>query len=86
MNIRRQEAIDVIKEIEYNCKLLNPRAINLEPAESHGQYEIHVKSSVSDEDWQCLKTIAKKNGLGDQTYQSNPYSLQTDRQEKRQNN
>jgi len=53
-----------MKEIGYHCKLLNPRAMNLEPAESHSQYEIHVKSSVSDEDWRCLKTIAKNNGLG----------------------
>jgi hypothetical protein len=64
VNIRKQEAIGVSKEIECHCQLLNPRAIHLEPAEICGHYELHVQSSVSDKDWRCLKTIARKNGLG----------------------
>ena len=52
-----------MKEIGGSCKLLNPRAIYLEPAEDAGHFEIHVKDSVSDSNWQCLRGVAKKNGL-----------------------
>ena len=58
--MRRQEAVGVIKEIGASCKLLNPSEIDLERAYATGHYEIHIKSSVDDENWQCLKVMAKK--------------------------
>ena len=62
--MRRQEAVTVIKEIGSSCKLLNPSGIDLEQANAAGHYEIHIKSSVDDQNWQCLKAIAKKYSLG----------------------
>jgi hypothetical protein len=62
--VRREEAIDVMKEIGSSCKLLNPREIDLEGSSLVGHYKIRIKSSVDDENWQCLKAIAKKYGLG----------------------
>jgi hypothetical protein len=53
-----------MKEIGASCRLLNPSAITLEPAEDAAHFEIHVKDSVSDKNWQCLRDVAKRNGLG----------------------
>jgi hypothetical protein len=60
LSTRRQEAVSIIKEIGSSCKLLNPSGINLEHANAAGHYEIHIKSSVDDDNWQYLKAIAKK--------------------------
>jgi hypothetical protein len=62
--MRRQEAVSVMKELGASCKLLNPSAISLEHPRCDGHYEIHIKSSVDGENWQCLKAIAKKHSLG----------------------
>ena len=61
--MKRQEAVGIVKEISAACKLLNPKKINLESA-LVGHYEIHIESVVDDENWECLKVIAKKYGLG----------------------
>ena len=61
--MRRQEAVSVMKEIGVSCKLLNPKEIDLESSAT-GHYEIHIESVVDDENWECLKVIAKKYGLG----------------------
>ena len=61
--MRRQEAVGVMKDIGESCKLLNPSAIDLEQS-NVGHYEIHIKSVVDGENWQCLKEIAKKHSLG----------------------
>jgi hypothetical protein len=63
--MRRQEAVEVMKEIGASCKLLNPKAISLELLTGvAGHYEIHIKGSVDSENWQCLKSIARKYDLG----------------------
>lgn len=62
--MRKQEAIDIIKEIGSSCKLLNPTEIDLERANATGHYEFHIKSSVDEGSWRCLKAIAKKYSLG----------------------
>jgi hypothetical protein len=62
--VKREEAIDVMKEIGLSCKLLNPREIDLEGTNLVGHYTIRIRSSVDNENWQCLKAIAKKYGLG----------------------
>jgi hypothetical protein len=62
--MRRQEAVSVMKELGVSCKLFNPSAISLEHPNGDGHYEIHIKSSVDGENWQCLKAIAKKHRLG----------------------
>jgi hypothetical protein len=62
--MRRSEAVGVMKELGKSCKLLNPKEINLESSGGDEHYEIHIKSAVDDENWQCLKAIAKKHGLG----------------------
>ena len=62
--MRREEAIDIVKEIGSSCKLLNPSEIDLEGSNLVGHYTIRIRSSVDDENWQCLKAIAKKYGLG----------------------
>ena len=61
--MRRQEAVSVVKEIGVSCKLLNPQEIDLESSAT-GHYEIHIESVVDDKNWECLKAIAKKYGLG----------------------
>ena len=43
--------------------MLNPKEIDLESSAT-GHYEIHIESVVDDENWECLKAIAKKYGLG----------------------
>jgi hypothetical protein len=63
-SMRRQEAVSIIKEIGSSCKLLNPKGIDLEQGNNAEHYEIHITSSVDDENWQCLKAIAKKYSLG----------------------
>jgi hypothetical protein len=62
--MRREEAIDVVKEIGSSCKLLNPSEIDLEETSLVGHYEIRIEGSVDDENWQSLKVIAKNYGLG----------------------
>lgn len=61
--LHRQEAVDVVKEIEASCKFLNPREIFLEQSDKADHYEIHVKDHIDDEIWECLKGIAKKSDL-----------------------
>jgi len=62
--LQRQKAVNVIKEIGANCKLLNPKAITLEETGKAGHFEIHVKGHFDDESWECLKELAKKDHLG----------------------
>ena len=62
--MRREEAMDVMREIGSSCRLLNPSEIDLEGSNLVGHYTIHIRGSVDDENWQCLKVIAKKYGLG----------------------
>ena len=62
--MRRQEALDVMKDIGASCKLLKPSAISFEHVGSAGHYEIHIKSTVDGENRQYLKAIAKKHSLG----------------------
>jgi hypothetical protein len=62
--VRREEAMDVMREIGSSCRLLNPSEIDLEGSNLVGHYKIHIRGSVDDENWQCLKAIAKKYSLG----------------------
>lgn len=62
--MQRQKAVDIMKEIGLSCKLLNPKAITLEPTDKAEHFEIHVKGHVDDENWECLKKLAKKHDLG----------------------
>jgi hypothetical protein len=62
--MRREEAIDIVREIGSSCKLLNPSEINLEASNVIGHFTIHIRSFVDDENWRCLKAIAKKHDLG----------------------
>jgi hypothetical protein len=62
--MRREEAINIVKEIGSSCKLLNPSEIDLEENNLVGHYEIYIKSSVDEDNWQVLKAISKKYGLG----------------------
>ncbi len=54
----------MIKEIGHSCRLLNPKEIALEETERKGHFEIHIKCHVDDENWECLKELAKKKQLG----------------------
>ncbi len=58
--MRRQEAVEVMDKIGASCKLLNPRGISLEESDKAGRYEIHIKSDIDDDSWECLKGLAKK--------------------------
>jgi hypothetical protein len=62
--VRREEAMDVMREIGSSCRLLNPSEIDLEGSNLVGRCTIRIIGSVDDENWQCLKAIAKKYGLG----------------------
>jgi hypothetical protein len=62
--MKRQKAVDVMKEIGVSCRFLNPTAITLEPTKNEGHFEVHVKGHVDDESWECLKKLAKKYDLG----------------------
>ncbi len=63
-SVQRQKAVEIMKEIANSCKLLNPKTISLEPTNEAGHFEIHVEGHVDDENWQCLKELAKKHDLG----------------------
>ncbi len=62
--MQRQKAVEMIKEIGDSCRLLNPKEIALEETERKGHFEIHIKCHVDDENWECLKELAKKKALG----------------------
>ena len=62
--MQRENAVSVIKEIGENCKFLNPSAITLKETSAGGRFEIQIQCHVDDEMWECLKGLAKKNGLG----------------------
>ena len=63
LKMQRQEAVGIVKELGTSCKLLNPKKIILESTVA-GHYEIHIEGAVDDENWQCLKSIARKYTLG----------------------
>lgn len=60
----RQEAVNVIKEINTFCKQFSPKAINLISSGVAGHYEIQIDDGVEGEDWSFLNGIVKKHGLG----------------------
>jgi hypothetical protein len=62
--MKRESAVEVIKEIGDSCKFLNPSAIRLEEISEAGHFEIHIECQIDDETWECLKELAKKHGLG----------------------
>ena len=63
LKMQRQEAVGIVKELGTSCKLLNPKKIILESTVA-GHYEIHIEGAGDDENWQCLKSIARKYTLG----------------------
>ena len=47
--MRREEAMDVMREIGSSCRLLNPSEIDLEGSNLVGHYTIRIRGSVDDE-------------------------------------
>ncbi len=62
--MKRDLAVEVIKEIGVSCKFLNPTEIVLQETNDAEHFEIHVKGHVDDESWECLKKLAQKHDLG----------------------
>ncbi len=62
--MQREKAVEMIREIGYSCRLLNPKEIDLEETGRKGHFEIHIKCHVDDESWGCLKELAKKKQVG----------------------
>jgi hypothetical protein len=73
MCLKRQEAIELLKEIVAATKSVNYTQISLNPPSEKVQmksegYELHVKNHFDEADWQSLKTVIQKRGLSMQEY------------------
>jgi hypothetical protein len=66
--LKRQEAVEVLKEILASCKLLNPSYLSLHLSKHSGDYELHIKNHVAAASWNTLKEIVQKHGLAMREY------------------
>jgi predicted translin family RNA/ssDNA-binding protein len=66
--MKREEAIELLREIVKTCKNIDFKHISLKPpsekanADSEG-FELHVKNQLNEADWKCLKGIVQTRGL-----------------------
>ena len=71
--MKREEAIELLKEIVAACKDIDYKHISLKaPSEkanvdSEG-FELHVKNNFSEANWKCLKGIVQQRGLSVKDY------------------
>jgi hypothetical protein len=66
--LKRQEAIELLKEIVAACERVDYTNITLKPpsdeaAEKSVGYELHIKDHFNEEDWKCMNDITQKRGL-----------------------
>jgi hypothetical protein len=71
--MKREEAIELLKEIVAACKNIDYKRISLESpsekanADSEG-FELHVKNHFNEADWKRLKSIVQTRGLSVKEY------------------
>jgi hypothetical protein len=70
--MRRQEAVELLREIVASCHSIHPNHISLKtPSDkdtvSEG-YELHIKDHFDETDLKCLKGILRKRSLRMKTY------------------
>ena len=61
--MKRQEAVEVLKEILKSCNLINPSYVSLHPLTQADDYELHIKNQIDDSHWNILNDIVQKHGL-----------------------
>jgi hypothetical protein len=72
-SMKREEAIELLKEIVAACKNIDYKLISLESpsekanADSEG-FELHVKNHFNEADWKRLKSIVQTRGLSVKEY------------------
>jgi hypothetical protein len=66
--LKRQEAVEVLKEILESCKLLDPSYLSLHLSKQPDSYELHIKNHVAAASWNILKEIVQKHGLAMREY------------------
>ncbi len=63
----RQEATNLLKEIALSCGPIGERSVMLMPPKADDVlakgYQLHIKSSVSEECLACMENIAKQHNL-----------------------
>ena len=71
--MKREEAIELLKEIVKTCKNIDFKHISLKPpsenanSDSEG-FELHVKNQINEANWKCLKSIVQAHGLNLKEY------------------
>ena len=73
MSLKRQGAIELLKEIVEATKSVNYKHISLKPPSGNTQtksesYELHIKNHLNEADWKSLKNIAQKHSLSIKEY------------------
>jgi hypothetical protein len=68
IQVKRQEAVEVLREILRSCNLLNPSYVSLHPLQQEDEYELQIKNQIADSHWNTLKDIVQKHGLAMQEY------------------
>jgi hypothetical protein len=65
--VKRQEAVEVLKEILKSCNLINPSYVSLHPLKQD-DYELHIKNQIASSHWNTLNEIVQKHGLAMKEY------------------
>jgi hypothetical protein len=61
--VKRQEAVEVLKEILKSCNLINFSYVSLHPLKEADEYELHIKNHVPESCQNLLNDIIEKDGL-----------------------
>jgi hypothetical protein len=65
--MRRDEAVNLLKELSDKCVCLTPYAIMLMPPDANDVlsqgYQLHIKANLHPEDLSCMKPHVEKQGL-----------------------
>jgi hypothetical protein len=65
--LNRQEAINLLKEVQQTCDIFGEQGVMLMPPDSddvlsHG-YQLHIKAPLGNEHLECIKPIVQKYNL-----------------------
>ena len=61
--MKRQEAVEVLREILRSCDLLDPTYVSLHPLQKEDEYELQIRNHIAEAHWNTLIDIVKKHGL-----------------------
>ena len=73
MSLKRQEAMQLLKEVVAATESVDYTHISLKPPSENTQtksegYELHIKNQFDEADWISLKNIIQKRGLSMKEY------------------